>query len=489
MMIIRLTQKLAKKIKEAPATAAPRSEHPFADWTANLFTAGRSQYIILTHSVSLYSVVFPGRGINAFDIFLDHALAALREQMEAAGYGDIFQKHIAPLTGDIRFSKTGDRSVLGSMNDLVQHAQFMLAEESPAGTATKLNKTPMGALEYRYPRDVLAKLAGLSGAAESGGGKLLMFPGSEAGKQGVAVPSSAKKAADDQGPGTSREQSKAAPKTPAQKRAATMKSQKEMQSLFDQFRQPRSKQQLLADAQGLIYDAWESSPAHALKLARQALELSPDCADAYVLLADLEAATIRERIALLRQGVAAGQRALGEKYFKENAGHFWLELDSRPFMRAKAALADILWEIGQSDEAMELWREMLLLNPNDNQGVRYMLLGCLLELQRDEEAEELLNCYAGDAGAEWSFGAALLAFRAGGDSPSARRKLSAAHKQNPHVLPYLLGSKKLPKRLPEYVSYGDETEAVSYAVRHLAGWAKTPGALEWLGEQQNRNAP
>jgi hypothetical protein len=136
MMIIRLTQKLAKKIKVAPTTAAPRTENPFADWTANLFTVGRAQYIILTHSASLYSVVFPGRGINDSGRFTEHALLAMGEQMADAGYGDVFEKHIAPLAVEIWYSKTGDRSVLGSMNDFIHQAKYRLADE-PLAVAVK----------------------------------------------------------------------------------------------------------------------------------------------------------------------------------------------------------------------------------------------------------------------------------------------------------------------------------------------------------------
>lgn len=474
-MIIRLTQKLAKKIKVAPTTAAPCTENPFGDWTANLFTVGRVQYIILTHSASLYSVVLPGRGINDSDKFIECVVSALGEQMADAGYGDVFEQHIAPLARSIRFSKTGDRSVLGSMNDLVLHAKYRLADEPLIVAVKGLNQIPMGALGYQFPRDVLANLAHQSGTVEAGPGKILPFPEMEPGEKGAA-----EKTPDSNKTATSGKQSKSASKTPAQKRAETMKFQKEMLAMVDQFRKPASKKQLLERAQELIYDAWESSPARAVKLARQALGVSADCADAYVLLAEFEATTIRERIELLRQGVAAGKRALGKRYFKESEGHFWLELDSRPFMRAMGGLAMLCWEIGQGDEAIELWREMLRLNPNDNQGVRYALLSCLLELNRDAEAEELLKCYAGDVSAEWSFGEALLAFRTDGDTPSSRRKLSMAQKQNPHVLPYLLGLKKIPKRLPEYISLGDETEAVAYAARNLAGWTKTPEALDWL---------
>lgn len=477
MMIIRLTQKLAKKIKVAPTTVESRTENPFTDWTANLFTVGRAQYIILTHSASLYSVVFPGRGINDSGKFIKRVLSAMGAQMEDAGYGDVFEKNLAPLAENIRFSKTGDRSVLGSMNDLVLQAKYRLADESLPDAVKGLNKTPMGALGYQYPRDALAKLAHLPESVESSRGEVLPFPGWERGEK-EDPPTG--KTSDTQKPATSGNQSKAAAKTPAQKRAETMKFQKEMLALFGQVRKPASKEQLLDEAQNLIYDAWESSAARAVKLARQALEISPDCADAYVLLADLETVTIRERIELLRQGVAAGSRALGKRFFRENVGHFWGLLESRPFMRAMGALAMLYWEIGQGDEAIDLWREMLRLNPNDNLGVRYLLLSCLLELNCYEEAEDLLKCYAGDFSAEWSYGEALLAFRTDGDTPSSRRKLSAAQKQNPHVPPYLLGSKKLPKRLPEYISPGDQTEAISYVSRGLAEWAKTPGALDWL---------
>jgi tetratricopeptide (TPR) repeat protein len=269
-------------------------------------------------------------------------------------------------------------------------------------------------------------------------------------------------------------------KTPAEKRTDTIRFQKEMMAMLYEFRRPKGKKQLLDEAQTLIYDAWESSPARALKLARKALDLSPDCADAYLLLAELEASTIRDQIALFKQAVEAGRRALGKKFFRENVGYFWGELDSRPFMRAMAALAAILWEIGQADEAIDIWNEMLRLNPNDNQGVRYPLLSCLLELKRHEEAKNLLKIYEEDGSAEWAYGEALLSFREEGDTAVSRRKLAEAFERNPHVPLFLLGVKKIPKRLPEYISIGDETEAASYAAANLPGWAKSEGALAWL---------
>jgi hypothetical protein len=55
----------------------------------------------------------------------------------------------------------------------------------------------------------------------------------------------------------------------------------------------------------------------------------------------------------------------------------------------------------------------------------------------------------------------LLAFREQGDCDDSRAKLAAACQINPHVRAYLLGRKKLPRRLPTLVGVGDETEAVT----------------------------
>jgi tetratricopeptide (TPR) repeat protein len=153
-----------------------------------------------------------------------------------------------------------------------------------------------------------------------------------------------------------------------------------------------------------------------------------------------------------------------------------------------AALALTLWETGQCDEALATWREMLCLNPNDNQGVRYRLMAALLELQRDAEAKELEKAYMDDGVAEWLYAVSLLIFRAEGDSVAARRKLQTALQQNPHVPSYLLGRKKLPKYLPDQYIVGGEDEAVICAAQLLPSWVKTPAALDWLGVEQAKKS-
>jgi len=234
-------------------------------------------------------------------------------------------------------------------------------------------------------------------------------------------------------------------------------------------------------AQEVMYEAWEEpSAARRVALARDALEISLDCADAYLLLVEHVAGGRAEAIALLREGVAAGERALGKRAFEEDVGHFWGLIETRPYMRARAGLAAVLREAGQHDEALAHYRDLLRLNPNDNQGLRYELVSYLLELSRDDELASLFARYDDDGSAMWAYAAALLAFRKGGDDEDARDLLVTAQQLNPHVPAYLLGKKKLPRRLPDYIGMGDESEAVVYASSAAGGWKKTTGALDWL---------
>jgi tetratricopeptide (TPR) repeat protein len=236
----------------------------------------------------------------------------------------------------------------------------------------------------------------------------------------------------------------------------------------------------LFHAQDVMYEAFDAHGARRVALAREALAISPDCADAYLLLAEETASSLEEAHELLEQAVAAGERALGQAPFKEDVGHFWGLVETRPYMRARAALAEILWALGRLDEAIEHQRDLLRLNPNDNQGIRYIQVQWLLALERYEELDELFAAYEDDDAAAFAYTMALAAFRRHGDSPTARGVLAEARKLNPHVPAYLSGRKRMPARLPDYVGFGDESEAVDYAADAKALWEAVPGALAWL---------
>ncbi len=235
----------------------------------------------------------------------------------------------------------------------------------------------------------------------------------------------------------------------------------------------------LDEARDLMDEAFESPPAEQVALAQEALDISPDCADALVVLAE-HAETAEQALSLYRQGVAAGERVLGEKEFRECEGQFWGILETRPYMRARQGLADCLWLLGYREEAVDHYEGMLRLNPNDNQGIRYPLVACLLDLDRHEQLESLLARFEEDVRTDWQFTRALLSYRKEGDSPTARRLLDEACKSNEHVPAYLAGAKTMPAELPDRISLGGEDEAVSYVSRNLPAWKNTSGATAWM---------
>ena len=59
-MIFRLTLKLNSRLKVGTLAGLPLDGNPFADWSAHSFVADRTQYILLSNTQSLYSVVHRG---------------------------------------------------------------------------------------------------------------------------------------------------------------------------------------------------------------------------------------------------------------------------------------------------------------------------------------------------------------------------------------------------------------------------------------------
>jgi len=238
----------------------------------------------------------------------------------------------------------------------------------------------------------------------------------------------------------------------------------------------------LERANNIVISAYEQPrKSRRIELAKQALAVSADCADAYLLLADEAARNDREREQLLIQAVEAGKHVIGEE-FEELIGEFWGFHQTRPYMRALLSLAEFRRTRGQFDQAITRYQEMLQLNPNDNQAARYSLAGALILADRDDELRKLLKKYKETIGAFGRYTGALAAFRKSGKSAQSANLLAQAVSGNRFVPDYLLGRKPLPREEPDWYSVGSDDEAVIYAGLFMEPWRQTKGALEWLRE-------
>ncbi len=151
-------------------------------------------------------------------------------------------------------------------------------------------------------------------------------------------------------------------------------------------------------------------------------------------------------------------------------------------MRGMANVADSLWYLKRRDESINKYREILELNSNDNQGIRYILCTRLCACQRFNEAKHLMNEYKNDYGLEWFYNDALIEFALNGDTEQARKKLLDAFKRNVFVVLYLFWIRKLPEEC-DYISYKSPEEAANYIRYSADAWLNTPGAIEWFANE------
>lgn len=244
--------------------------------------------------------------------------------------------------------------------------------------------------------------------------------------------------------------------------------------------QRRSRRTPLEKAQALIRDALLiDNPDRQIRLAQRALAASPDCADAYTILAEY-AADARQSLQLCVAAVSAAERTLGPRELEGATGNLWKFEEARPYLRARLALAQRLWDVAERDEAIEHFAEILRLNPEDHQGVRYLLAARLLEEGRTEPLAELFRRFD-ETSTAWSFSKTLATFQREGDTESSRKLLEAARKRNKHVVDAILN--------PEKAAFGfgarpgltrDEKDAENYIDDFFGGWRQTPGAITWL---------
>jgi hypothetical protein len=138
-------------------------------WHANLLRIDRRKCVLFTHDQTLYTFLVPGLKKPHFqnfdEVFRQNLFKSLRAE-------NLPQKHIEIFLDDIReieFTKTSNRSVLGSMNDLTFHLKYQIADEGGLLMTDivklnhDLNRIPMSAIKEIYSiyelRNLLNKMS------------------------------------------------------------------------------------------------------------------------------------------------------------------------------------------------------------------------------------------------------------------------------------------------------------------------------------------
>ena len=161
MPYICCTQKLAKELGTKPSSPITENEG-LGNWYANLLRIDRRKCVLFTHEQTLYSVFVPGLKKPEFqcldDVFVQALFKQLRTEMFTQGQ---IERILEEYDGKIKYAKTENKSVLGSMNDLTFHIKYeiqisgSLANIDIVSLTKRINRTPFKAIGFEYPETVL----------------------------------------------------------------------------------------------------------------------------------------------------------------------------------------------------------------------------------------------------------------------------------------------------------------------------------------------
>ena len=157
----------------------------------------------------------------------------------------------------------------------------------------------------------------------------------------------------------------------------------------------------------------------------------------------------------------------------------WMCEENRPALRLLVQDAFDHMDRNAVDTLPRL-QAVLRLNPNDNHGLRDLVVNRHLENGDDKDALAAIAKYPDDIAPALCFGKVLALYRLG-ELPLATAALKAANQQNRKIVKFLLPANKAQPKSSEYgVEVGGDDEASLYRRDMREVWQSVPGAMAWL---------
>ena len=187
--------------------------------------------------------------------------------------------------------------------------------------------------------------------------------------------------------------------------------------------------------------------------------------------------------ALCLAAVGAGLHAVPPRFSWATSKLPWPDLDNRPFLRAYHCLG--IWRMDQRlwDQAIEIFSRLLRVNPNDNQGARYLLPQCWFEKGDSAAVIELCRKFPEDPGPDLRYSNAL-ALVLSGQEAKARESLAQCVQRRPLVAEELLRSShpEPDRKHPGMITLGGADEAWEYWRNWGPYWERSEKAMDLLRE-------
>lgn len=185
--------------------------------------------------------------------------------------------------------------------------------------------------------------------------------------------------------------------------------------------------------------------------------------------------------------VAVGLQAIPSAFRWDRDCVPWGQLSNRPFLRAYHALGIHRMEQDAWQDAITIFTRLLAVNPNDNQGVRYILPKCWFETNNEAAIVEHCQQWTGDNDPNILYSKALALSRAKrtNEAQTAVQECVAAR---PLVAQELLRDKHIEpeRRFPGMIALGGADEAWEYWRTYGGYWYKSKLAMDLLRQATHR---
>lgn len=225
-------------------------------------------------------------------------------------------------------------------------------------------------------------------------------------------------------------------------------------------------------------DAGAITPGRYLRTLTTIVERHPHFIDGHAHLGNALMEEGRPKLALRAclRGFEAGENAIPAGY----TGRIeWISLENRPFLRAGHGAALSYLRLGRRREALEIMEKMLAWNPNDNQGIRFLIGSEYLRIGETDKADRIFAEEAENY-PPYHYERALLRLRTG-DPVNAATSLRRGFVANLYVAEILSGN---PEPMPLAIWHGSnlaEPETARDYLEHCGDlWRRTPGAIDFV---------
>ena len=183
---------------------------------------------------------------------------------------------------------------------------------------------------------------------------------------------------------------------------------------------------------------------------------------------------------MLEGVIAHLDQRMGQQFITDNTGMFWMLSETKPYMTLRARHAQLLFNNGQLQAAIDELQQLIKLNPSDNQANRYPLINYLLLAKQWTQVEQLIETF--NENSLFMLAAKTLRmFVSHGDCDEANHFKKSLRRSSKYFERYITGQLKAPKDIDNCYLPGDKNEVFYYLSESgKEVWRSVDGALFWL---------